>query len=234
MRTDRQALSSLWMFLLCASCYAGAATLFDIYGPEPYTPNIFVATFGWDHHSDGSSSGRSMAWAFTLPGNTAQLTSVTLEIGRQEERSPNLQIGIFADAGGYPALAPFFSLTPSPTGVTTVERQAHTFFFPPGVTVEPNRTYWLGFQPHSFSTTDELGDAYYLLSTSVLPPSQAAVRTFNSGRNAWDDWTVYPNTPFPVLRLEGTVVPEPHITVLLLCGGLGLLVGRHQVWRVKP
>jgi hypothetical protein len=164
-----------------------------------------------------------------------------LDIGRDQERAPNLQIALYGDDAGHPSLNPLMFVEPSPT-LTTQQRQSLTFLFQNEAVLQPDVLYWLVLQPSTLNVAHDAKDALYSISTSLVTPYPTmAQRDFNSSAGAWGDWVLYPNTPAPVFRLDGVAVPEPAAWALFGLGGAlavwagrrrGRFVGRHD--RRKP
>ena len=220
-------IGSLFTALMCLGSAASihAAIIFDTFGPDPYTPGINSHYLVWEYGSfSGVGGGRSISTPFSFAGSAYQLSSITLDIRLAgNEISPNLEIGIYPDAGGRPALTPVANLLPNPTFVTA-QRQALTYSFGGVHVLAPDTPYWMVFQPHTFAVASEsYNAAYYISSSTFLPNGGVAVRTLPfPDSSEWTAWTYY-NAPSPVFRLEGLAVPEPGTWTLFALGGGALL-----------
>ncbi|HMJ88488.1 MAG TPA: choice-of-anchor R domain-containing protein [Candidatus Acidoferrum sp.] len=180
--------------------------------------------FGWLYDSTSElGSAQSIAAPFSFTGTAYELQSITVDIGRNVfENTPNIQIGIFPDDGGHPSLTPIMTYEPNPSLVTSFERQLVSYTFPSQTMLMPNTLYWVAFQPHTVGVASEAYNGEYRLSSSVLPATLAvAARVFENTSSG--DWVVFPNTPQPVFRLDGTGVPEPSTWALLALGTAAFL-----------
>ena len=198
---------------------AGAVPIYSTLGPDPYTPGGPSFRFGWVYSpQSGLGNGESIAAPFSFTGSAYELQAVTIDIGFSViEHTPNIQIAIFGDDGGHPSITPIATFEPNPSLVTTPERQLITYLFPSQPVLMPNTPYWIGFQPHTVGVGSDAYNGEYRISSSVLPAiSPVAARAFENTSSG--DWIVYPNTPQPVFRLDGTAVPEPGTWALLALG----------------
>jgi len=205
-------------YLVFFVAHVTAIPIYSTLGPEPYTPNAPYFTFGWAYTPEsGVGLGEGVAAPFSFTGPAYSLQSVTLDIGLNSlEHAANIQIGIFYDDGGHPSLTPVTLVQPTPSLVTTLERQLITYSFANQTTLTPNTSYWIAFQPHTINTTTRDNNGVYRLSTSVLPPSlPVAQRNF---QGVWSEWSISPNALQPVFQLDGTAVPEPGMWALLALG----------------
>jgi len=213
MNKPRQILRWIALFL-CVTRSGLADTIYSTYGPDPYTQNAFpIHSFGWYYNAIGV--GRSIAAPFSV-GVAYRLESITVDIGRNIENSPNMQIAIYGDNNGVPALTPITFIHPDPT-MTESERQSIAYAFTEQIMLEPGTRYWVALEPKVYAVTYQIYNADYGVSSSSVTPGFAA-RGYTFARGDWSDWTFAQNTPPPVFRLDGTLVPEPSTWALL---GLG-------------
>ena len=201
-----------FIFLLLLASFVSntklkAAIIYDTYGPDLYVPGPDSYYVDWVYSSFSGIGAYS-------------LDSVTLDIRLAgNETAPNLEIGIYGDAGGSPSsLTPVTTLNASPTFATS-QRQAITYSFPPGTTLMPETAYWLVLQPRTFAVpNEEASAAYYFSSSAYQPNATVSTRTiFFPNNNDWGPWTTY-SAAAPVFRLDGTAVPEPGTWGLLALG----------------
>ncbi len=207
-------------WLLLFGGVSEADTIYSTLGPQPFGSNDLVYDVGWLYSASSAvGGGIGIAAPFFLSTSTYQLNSVTLDIGLTlTERSPNLQIAIYADDGGHPSLIPITTLEPNPSLVMTlVDRRLTTYLWVGQTILSPSTLYWLAMQPHTVGVTTEDYNGRYVLSSSVLPPTMPVTRREYFG-GTWHDWTVYPNQLQPVFQLDGTAVPEPSTWALLALG----------------
>ncbi|MBI5386665.1 MAG: PEP-CTERM sorting domain-containing protein [Verrucomicrobia bacterium] len=205
---------------------AQSDTIYDTFGPAPYVPNIYTYGFNWT----SPGSGVSIATRFVVGGQDYLLGSVTLDIGRYEENSPNLGIAILADNDGVPGETVLDWIVPNPTGILTSGRQPHTYSSSLNPVLLANMPYWLSVQPAILNQLDAADNFYYGISTPWVTGLNA-VRIFDRASGDWAAWQLYPDTLPPVYRLEGTVVPEPSVLAL---AGLGLALFALAKRRPRP
>ncbi|MBI5386515.1 MAG: PEP-CTERM sorting domain-containing protein [Verrucomicrobia bacterium] len=202
---------------LAARQVVQADTIYDTFGPDPYVPNIRLYGISWS-----LGSGASYATRFVVGGQDYLLNSVTLDIGRIYENSPNLGIAILADNNGTPGETVLDWIAPNPTGILTQERQPHTFSSSLNPILLANTPYWLSVQPAILNHANDANNVEYLISTPWVTGLNA-IRIFDRATGDWGAWQLSPETlPLPpVYRLDGTVVPEPGVLAL---AGLGLVL----------
>lgn len=218
--------SCVALLLACGPGFAPAAIIYDTFGPDPYTPGINSHYVAWGYSSfSGVGFGSSICTPFSFGASAYQLTSITLDIRLAgNEIAPNLEIGIYPDAGGFPSLMPVANTFANPTHAG-VQRQAITYSFSGANVLAPDTPYWMVFQPKTYGLTSESYDAaYFISSSSYAPNGRFGARTLPfPDSNEWTPWAFNNNGAPPVFRLEGFAVPEPGAWALLTLGGTALL-----------
>jgi hypothetical protein len=208
---------------------SSAAPLFDTFASGTNYPS---ATLHWDAYPDRNLIiGVSIAWSFRIQSQLSRVTQITMDISRAEENSPNLQIAIFADDGGLPAATPIATAFPNPTLALYNQHTSVSYNFNQTPILEPGMTYWLVYAPAFADVYTESNNASYYFATSLLTPfGSAQYRAFGPAPSEWGDWNVLPNEPYPLFRLEGTIVPEPETWALFVLGSVFFWYGarRHR------
>lgn len=183
-----------------------AATLIGNYPPSSYGGNV------------GVDPSQQPAVAFTTPGLSYDIDSVTLKLDGYISASTTPLVGFFTDAGGQPgSLVGSLLTNPSSVSGSTAD-----FVFLPAatLTLSPNTTYWL--------LVDASAGSYgWAVSGSDTPTPRTPVgeATFVAYKIGIDDGAEYvDDSPIPSFTISATAVPVPEPSqYALMLTGLGFL-----------
>lgn len=168
---------------------------------------------------NASASPQSTFWlgqAFATDDTPYTVDSITIQGGNSPAGS---EVHLYSDSGSLPSveLGSF-----STTGFGTASG-THTLPAESSMTLEPSTTYWIVFAPNdvNFGLWARTTSTESLNGPGAMPDLQAFS---NDGGSSFSSTDISNNLK---MEVQGTVVPEPGIVSLALCGGLAL-VRRHR------
>jgi hypothetical protein len=209
---------------------ATAAVIFDTICPDPFVPDpANQYNFGWDYQSAPPVLvGIANAIQFSIVSQSFLLDSVSVMIANTYQAQPNLGIAVVEDNSGTPSEEVVDWVAVNPI-TPLIHPQLLTFSSSLHPELLAGETYWLRLQPLTWNTTDGSDDSLYVVSLPLLRQASVfAQRYYSLSPLGWEPWRAHPSDTPMAVRIEGTVVPEPAVVLLLAFGGLGWFLFRQR------
>ena len=175
------------------------------------------------------SDGFGFAVSFTVPSATDYwLTGVSVYVRRSSDPGgPNLLLSIVNDNSAVPGDVILETVAENSPSIGSGSEGVVSFASSLAPVLTAGATYWLRAQPAVFDTSNWINnDAYLFLVAPDANPAPTAIRIYDqaAGWGAWQEGSL----GTPAFRIDAVPVPEPGVTALVMCGGLGWLYLRRR------